>query len=1576
MATWMTRAVLRGLVAAAVITMAGCGGGSDNPPPAAAPGEPTPAVTGNVGGPAQVAPVTITGPGNAAIVVPPTALRQEVTIRIAQESTNAPALPAGARIAGAILAATPHGLSFNAPVRIELPLPAAPLAATEVYGLLKSQPGGQWEVVPGTVIRDGKISAEVTSFSFFAVVVFQVPTATFVPWQPTITLNCGPEGCNDFTETPEVTVTITSNRGALPVGCDAATARMVLAVRPGVVNSSYDTDPREIRRLTLNTSVIDAAVTSTVSLGRLREAAQAFDGTFTPQGGPDGVPNLSASRVNLVPYLECTDGAGAVRRTFYATQSAGFRGSNERWLNEFAPLAERRVDARVIRMDASPVDGQGRARVTARLAGGAFFTMFGGVLYRAPTGGLESSAAVVSWERSDDGGTSWTMVATSRQADGQPFVFQADPLIRDWRYWTVSHEFSAHGRTSGDVRFRVLACMPGPVNPFAARDATTICTRGAPIVIPLSGSGVAPVLSVSPRPVLILDGQTATFDATVTGTPAPTLQWQTRPANSNGPWADVTGGTGATAGTYTTPVLTLADNGRQYRVVATNSAGQIASAPVTASVTAGAIPAQITTQPANLSVAAGGDAVFAVSATGTEPLSYQWRRNGQNIAGANGAVLRLSSVAAGDDGAQLSVVVSNAAGTAQSQAAQLRVTAGTPAAVAPTIVTQPTGVTARRGQTVTFGVGINGTGPFSYQWRLNGNAIAGATAAVYSISSVADADAGNYSVVVSNSVGSVTSGAAALAITADPPPPTPVAPSITTQPAGLVVLAGNSATFAVAATGTGPLAYQWSRDGTEISGATGPVLNLASVQAGDAGSYTVRVSNAAGAVTSNGAQLIVPGAPVITSQSINVTGYTGQTATFQLSVVGNPAPSCQWLRNSVAIAGATSCTGYTTPPLTLADSGAVYNAVAYNAAGTVFGAGALLTVENPVAPVITTQPTSQTAPINGSAMFQVGFTSAPVATPAWRINGTELPLAFQVPFTAGTCTGGYSTAGGQLQLTGLSAGCDGAQVNVTLANFAGSATSNTVTLTVGTPQPTITQQPQNVSVIEGQPATFTAAVANAPYVQWERGGDIPGATSVTYTIPVTTLADNGAQFRLRACTLPGAVGQCVNSNFVTLTVSPSVPANALTATQVIGGYEWGLALRPDRSVWGWGGNTRTNGTWQSINIVPANRALRPVRMYPSVLSDVRQIAGWYDGFWALMGEPGSTSSRVVHWGVARDASDGRGWDGNGAAAGGGNSLPQFRYNDAAPVEVLTGVGQPVDRVCSIAGGISRLLLIRAIDDQGNTTNCSQGSAKTVWMVGGYTGILYAHSGLVQKMPGLPQSGAVGYSPPAVVFASLTSSNPDKLAIALEDGRSYGLGLNVYNGFGRPLSGGIFNSNRLGNDAGPEALRSEWGTVRSFGAAFYYSLFAIRGDGSVAVSGYNWNDELGLGDLAQGAYVSGPVLLLAETCASTPCAEALTGVTAIASAGTTTLALQNGRILGWGMVANGLLGPAATGVAQSYARPVAPGLAGVSALSAQHAHALAIGPGNVVYAWGSGLRGALGDGVDGMTRNVPTMVTVP
>ena len=232
-----------------------------------------------------------------------------------------------------------------------------------------------------------------------------------------------------------------------------------------------------------------------------------------------------------------------------------------------------------------------------------------------------------------------------------------------------------------------------------------------------------PAIVDAPRSLLVKSGQTASFSATAQGAPHPPCAGRRERPTRPAPGA-TSAGAGATTGNYTTPVLSTAANGTQYRIVASNALGSAESAAVTVSVSDLDVAPTITTQPAALSLAAGSDAAFAIAAHGTEALSYQWTLNGVAIVGANGPVLRLPAVNAGQAGAYRATV-SNAVGSAVSDIATLSVGAGAPRQRRADD-RHPAGVGARNaGNTATFAVGASGSGTLSYQWAKNGVPIAG-----------------------------------------------------------------------------------------------------------------------------------------------------------------------------------------------------------------------------------------------------------------------------------------------------------------------------------------------------------------------------------------------------------------------------------------------------------------------------------------------------------------------------------------------------------------------------------------------------------------------------------------------------------------------------------------------------------------------------------------------------------------------------------------------------------------------------------------------------------------------------------
>jgi sugar lactone lactonase YvrE len=262
---------------------------------------------------------------------------------------------------------------------------------------------------------------------------------------------------------------------------------------------------------------------------------------------------------------------------------------------------------------------------------------------------------------------------------------------------------------------------------------------------------------------------------------------------------------------------------------------------------AAALPA-ITTQPLDQEIAVGQSITFRVVATGSA-LTYQWLRNGTTIEGATNSTYTIASPQSGDSAAY-SVRISGAGGSIDSGQANLSVT---PAGTGPiTITARPISQSVAVGQAVTFNVAASGSG-LTYQWFRDGAALAGATAATYAIASAQTGDAGTYSVRITSGavtetptaklvVGGATGGGATV--------------TITSQPTGRIIEAGQSATFTVAATGSN-LTYQWFKDGSAIAGANSASLSVSNAQVSQGGSYLVRVSSGAVFVDSNPATLTV-----------------------------------------------------------------------------------------------------------------------------------------------------------------------------------------------------------------------------------------------------------------------------------------------------------------------------------------------------------------------------------------------------------------------------------------------------------------------------------------------------------------------------------------------------------------------------------------------------------------------------------------------------------------------------------------------------------------------------------------------
>ncbi|WP_415909899.1 immunoglobulin domain-containing protein [Oleiharenicola sp. Vm1] len=355
-------------------------------------------------------------------------------------------------------------------------------------------------------------------------------------------------------------------------------------------------------------------------------------------------------------------------------------------------------------------------------------------------------------------------------------------------------------------------------------------------------ASTAPSFTTQPTNQTVTAGGAATFTSAASGNPAPAFQWR----------KDGNAIAGATNASFTIASAAAGDAGT-YTVVATNSAGSATSNGATLTVNAASTAPSFTTQPTNQTVTAGGAATFTSAASGNPAPAFQWRKDGNAIAGATNASFTIASATAGDAGTY-TVVATNSAGSAISNGATLTVTTSN---VAPEITSSPSGQIATLGSSVTFTVTATGSPAPTYQWRKDGNAIAGATNASFTIANVALGDVGHYTAAVTNPLGTVISGSAALTVST----------TASRHLSDVTVTSGHGTTLSAGSV-TGAVKWQISTnggstwadltDGGSYSGVTTATLAIANVGSSLNGAqYRFVASNNGVISTSNGAALTV-----------------------------------------------------------------------------------------------------------------------------------------------------------------------------------------------------------------------------------------------------------------------------------------------------------------------------------------------------------------------------------------------------------------------------------------------------------------------------------------------------------------------------------------------------------------------------------------------------------------------------------------------------------------------------------------------------------------------------------------------
>jgi hypothetical protein len=310
-----------------------------------------------------------------------------------------------------------------------------------------------------------------------------------------------------------------------------------------------------------------------------------------------------------------------------------------------------------------------------------------------------------------------------------------------------------------------------------------------------------PKITKNPTTINVNNGLNATFEIDAIGTEPLSYQW----------YKDNVLIAGQTRKTITLTNVGIANQGL-YKCKAINPHGSAESNNANLIINVGG-PPTIITQPSNVNTNPTTNPSFTVVANGTLPLSYQWYKDNNIIAGATSSVYNLTNVTNADEGT-FNCKVSNPFGSIKSNYGVLNVNDGS----APTIIAQPKSLNINNGSIATFSVEAKGDIPLSYEWYKDGVLISGANSKIYSINNVQASHVGIYKCKVSNVFGNVESVLVGLTVNIGNPP------TITSHPAAATVNVNTPVTFTVVANGTAPLTYKWYKNSLIYPGTTDTIF--------------------------------------------------------------------------------------------------------------------------------------------------------------------------------------------------------------------------------------------------------------------------------------------------------------------------------------------------------------------------------------------------------------------------------------------------------------------------------------------------------------------------------------------------------------------------------------------------------------------------------------------------------------------------------------------------------------------------------------------------------------------------------
>ncbi len=551
-------------------------------------------------------------------------------------------------------------------------------------------------------------------------------------------------------------------------------------------------------------------------------------------------------------------------------------------------------------------------------------------------------------------------------------------------------------------------------------------------------------------------------------------QWYSNTTNS---FCGATAISGATSATYTPPVSIVGTI--YYFVRMKSSCATIVNSNI-ATITIYAIPSIPV-------ITAGGPTTFCqgenvvLSTTNVQGLSYQWQKNGSNIAGATGYTYTATTTGS------YTVIVTNSNNcSAQSVATSVTVN---PLPALPVVTASGPTTFCQGGNVILSTTNLSG---LTYQWQKNGSNISGATGTTYTATT-----SGTYTVIATNN-NNCSSTSTATTITINPLPSIPI------------IIAGGATIFCqgenvvLSTNNVSGLSYQWQQNGSNISGATGTTYTATT-----AGTYTVIATNnnncSSTAVTTTVTVNPLPSLPVIDANGSTSFCEGDNVILSTTNVLGL---SYQWQNNSSNILGATANT-YT------ATTAGIYTVIATNSnnCSSISSATTVIVNALPSIPVITTD-----GPISFCEGENVILSTTDISGLSfqWQNNGSAIMGETSTFYTA-TASGSYTV------------------VAINNENCFSTSEATTVTVNALPPIPVITAD-GSTTFCQGDAVLLSVTDISGLTFQWQNSGtDILGATTSTYN------ATSSGEYTVITTNIDNCFS-IANSIVVTVTPMPSQPA--------------------------------------------------------------------------------------------------------------------------------------------------------------------------------------------------------------------------------------------------------------------------------------------------------------------------------------------------------------------------------------------------------------------------------------------------